>query len=178
MNAVELAYYILSLDKSKESDITPMKLQKLLFFAHGYHMAFTGKPLVDGGFAALAKGPVNRDAYQHFRNFGAKVIHKKENRKFKMDAKTAEIVKDVFSLYNQYSAEKLSQLTHLAGTPWSKSYTGHGNRSPIPNEEIHTYFLSQKDQFVEAVEDLEDLECVDAFEKNRESIETISLKDL
>jgi uncharacterized phage-associated protein len=38
--------------------LTPMKLQKLLYLAHGYYVAITGQPLIDEDFEAWKYGPV------------------------------------------------------------------------------------------------------------------------
>ena len=75
MKTIELANFILSLDQSEEADITPMKLQKLLYFAHGYHLAVFGNPLIIGeDFEAWKDGPVVKGIYESFSSFGNKHI--------------------------------------------------------------------------------------------------------
>lgn len=178
MKAIELANFILNLDTSSESDITPMKLQKLMYFAHGFHLAITGQPLIDSGFCALKAGPVNKQAYLRFKNYGRNAIVERGKTIIIKDKKSEQIIKDVFKFYNQFSATKLSQLTHAPDSPWSKSFTTHENRSSISDEEIKNYFLQKKESFIEDIEDFEDQEAVLEFEKNRDSIERVSISDL
>jgi len=50
-------------------DITPLKLQKLIYFLHGWHLAFTDKPAVSERFLAWRYGPVLDSIYREFRHF-------------------------------------------------------------------------------------------------------------
>lgn len=54
-----------------------MQLQKLVFLAHGYYLASTrGVPLVDEPFEAWDYGPVCRNLYYEFRDFGRQPINR------------------------------------------------------------------------------------------------------
>ena len=64
-NAKTLACYLLFLLKeqmnglqAEEFDVTPLKLQKLLYYCQGYALAFTGKPLFLEPIEAWRFGPV------------------------------------------------------------------------------------------------------------------------
>ena len=45
--------------------------QKLSFFAHGYYLASSGVPLIEGSFQAWPFGPVNPTIYEAFKHYGA-----------------------------------------------------------------------------------------------------------
>ena len=45
------------------NDISPMKLQKLVYYAHAWHLAFLGQPLIREEVQAWKFGPVIPDVY-------------------------------------------------------------------------------------------------------------------
>ena len=56
------------LSRSKElgiNDITPMKLQKLIYYAHGWLLAFLGTALIKEGVQAWKYGPVIHTVSRH-----------------------------------------------------------------------------------------------------------------
>lgn len=57
--------------------IDPMKIQKLVYLAHGWHLALAGPPLITENVEAWPYGPVIRDLYNEFRKFRASPIHGK-----------------------------------------------------------------------------------------------------
>lgn len=54
--------------------LTQLSLQKLVYFMHGFHIARTGKPLVEDEFEAWEHGPVQRVVYDAFRSNGDRPI--------------------------------------------------------------------------------------------------------
>ena len=57
-------------------DLTPMKLQKLMFFAQSWHIKELGYPLFDDYFARWQYGPVIPSIYHEFKTFGSSHIDK------------------------------------------------------------------------------------------------------
>src|SRR5690349_21009730 len=54
--------------------VTQMKLQKLVYFAQGYHLAKYNTPLIKENFQAWKFGPVVPEIYQDFKLYGSKLI--------------------------------------------------------------------------------------------------------
>jgi uncharacterized phage-associated protein len=52
------------------ADISPMKLQKLIYYAHAWHLAFLGQPLIKEEVQAWKFGPVIPDVYFEFKECG------------------------------------------------------------------------------------------------------------
>ena len=46
-NAIAVANYFIDKAKADGVPLTHMKLQKLIYFAHGWHLALYGEPLID-----------------------------------------------------------------------------------------------------------------------------------
>ncbi|MEL7258822.1 MAG: type II toxin-antitoxin system antitoxin SocA domain-containing protein [Pseudomonadota bacterium] len=130
--------------------ISPMKLQKLVYCLHGWHLAITGKPAITGSFDAWQYGPVQDELYHSFKQFRDKPINRYasvfrdgEEKAFVIpsnDDQMRKIFEEVSKKYMPFSALQLSALTHQSGTPWSKTME-HGGGT-ISDDEIRKHFLS------------------------------------
>lgn len=109
--------------------IRHIKLQKLLYFAHGVHLIQSGKPLISGHFEAWQRGPVHPAVYRSFRGAGADPISFRAQREDVMtgarhplpsvDAPFARIVVDrVVSSLGQMPDFALVELSHVQNGPW------------------------------------------------------------
>jgi uncharacterized phage-associated protein len=142
-------------------DMTLMKLLKLVYFAHGWHLALTdGKPLVDEFFQAWKFGPVAPSVYHAFKDNGAEQI-KKECMIFdpsvenfldatlitpRMPVSWKPFFGKMWDTYGKLSAFQLSQMTHQEGTPWHTTWNSGGSErrgAVIADEEIAKYFKSK-----------------------------------
>jgi uncharacterized phage-associated protein len=65
-NPIAIANYFIELAKF----ITPMKLQKLVYFAHGWCLALADKPLINEKIEAWQYGPVVSSLYREFKKYG------------------------------------------------------------------------------------------------------------
>lgn len=129
--------------------ITPLKLQKLVYCLHGWHLAITGLPAIDRHFEAWPYGPVEEDLYHIFKNYGnqpisdyakswegdtetAYMVLLDDNRKF------GDILDFTILRYMPLSALELSTLTHQPGTPWA--ITKEKGEAVIDNDLIRDHF--------------------------------------
>jgi hypothetical protein len=58
MDAFAIANHMIAQAEQNGMPMDQMKLQKLLYFAHGWHLALTGTPLVDEPILAGPNGPL------------------------------------------------------------------------------------------------------------------------
>lgn len=146
------------IDIAGKGRLDPMKLQKLVYFAHGWHLAIEDAPLTQQNFEAWQFGPVIPDLYRAFKNYGAgevtdyatkfntltaRLFTPRISPERDEDTRAAmDVIRDVWSVYGPYSAIKLSNATHMDGTPWAKWYDPAKHHVVIPNEEIKAYFES------------------------------------
>lgn len=171
-SAFAVANYFLNLSEGEEREITPLEIQKLVYIAHGYHLAFAERhnlpsgELVDDEFAeAWEFGPVFPSLYHHFKHFGGNPITKfAEEKKFsydedrgklKVDRKTPEVDKEdgfacalldkVWEVYKNYSGYQLSSITHKDGTPWdvTRRESGGIRNAHIDNDEIKRHYFER-----------------------------------
>lgn len=109
----DVAAYILD----KHAPMSAMKLQKLCYFAYGYHLAWEERPLFPERFEAWANGPVAPALYAQHR--GRFELHQGDitGRAAALDDGESESVDLVLESFIGYSAHKLSAMTHREG-PW------------------------------------------------------------
>ena len=129
-----------------------MTLLKVLYFAHGWHLAKYGQPLVAQPFEAWQHGPVNRVVYDQLKTYGAKPIDKclqsfdvkscgfVQTRVFV--GELAEFLNNIFDYYSRFHPFTLSDLTHAEGSPWDA--ISHAARtSAVPGMIIPDLLISE-----------------------------------
>ncbi len=106
------------------SALTPLKLQKLLYYSQAWSLVWQEKPLFDDDFQAWANGPVNPTLYQKHR--GLYVLGKdflSEFSGFKYTTEDKETIDAVLAFYGDKEPFYLSELTHKE-LPWKAARTG------------------------------------------------------
>jgi len=126
------------------NDVSPMKLQKLLYLANGWHLAIFDKPLVKEKVQAWKFGPVFPSLYRDFKRYGNQPIDpfwEDYNYSIGQDQPVVDLLDAVLDKYGHLSAIQLSRLTHQEETPWSRTWDGTPDKS-IPDELIAEHFRS------------------------------------
>lgn len=113
-----------------------MKLQKMLYYQQGYHLAYFGTPLFDEEIEAWMYGPVVPVAYQHYKVYGGSGIEP-SGSEISLSKDEEAVFAEVFNIYNEYSAIGLKNLTHNE-TPWKSVPAKRG--SVISKESMKTFF--------------------------------------
>ncbi len=73
-NAVAIANYFVRKSLDSGIPVTPMKLVKLVYVAHGWYLGLTGEPLIAEGVQAWKYGPVVPSVYDKFKMYGGSAI--------------------------------------------------------------------------------------------------------
>ncbi len=137
--SLDVAEYFLLLE-GDEGEISNMKLQKLVYYAQGFSLALTGKPLFDEPIEAWMHGPVVADLYHRFSEFGGNPIPLSNTfNPSVLSRDHRALIEEVFDVYGQYSAWKLRQLTHEE-SPWMDNYVEGSYSREIPQDEMRRYF--------------------------------------
>lgn len=138
----DVADYFLSLvDEDTGDSISNLKLQKLLYYAQGFSLAIFGKPLFGDTIEAWELGPVVPAVYRKYKECGANPIPPPSNLDISnFDEETINLLNEVYAIYGQYSAWKLSQMTHLE-PPWKRAAIK--TDKIITHESLKEYFRTQ-----------------------------------
>lgn len=129
---------------------SPMKLQKLCYYAQGFMLA-QGDGLFSDDFQAWQHGPVIPDLFQKYRDYKWHAIDE-EVIPLGIDADIAREVSDIVAAYGRYDGAALSTMTHREA-PWKDARgdipESDGSTVVITKDSMRTYFgakLSQDGQ--------------------------------
>ena len=117
-------------------EVTPLTLQKLLYYIQGNYAAIYDKPLFDAPCEAWVHGPVYRNVYNLFRDFKYNPIDDDRFVPLKESAlpltpEAKEVVDRVLDTFGMYSGKVLESITHKE-TPWLDARKGF-----LPYETSH-----------------------------------------
>lgn len=120
MKAYDVARVFLKLSKPEYGDVlTNLKLQKLVYYVQGFHLALYSKPLFDEPIVHWEHGPVVEDLYHTLKRYSSKPVPVDSDFN-PADIFTKEqlaLIADVNKVYGQFSAWKLRDMTH-SESPW------------------------------------------------------------
>jgi uncharacterized phage-associated protein len=141
--AMTIAKWFIAWAEAEEEELSNMKLQKLLYYAQGHHLAQYQRPLFDGQIEAWSHGPVVPQVYRAFKKFGRSPIQLPESDPFtwdEVDADTTEFLGKVWNTYGGYSAGRLRTMTHDE-PPWQNHWLGEDEfGGVIPDGDMQLYF--------------------------------------
>jgi uncharacterized phage-associated protein len=127
-------WFINHADREAGEAITPLKLQKLVYYADAWFLANFDRPLISEDFEAWAHGPAVRSLYARYRDAGWQSLPPEAGT---MPPDTVEeFLARVFQEYGQYSAKKLEEMTHDED-PWKEA------RGDIPPEAASNKVISK-----------------------------------
>lgn len=142
VNPLVVANNVLNLAFKEKISVTPMKLQKLLYFIYRDYLKNAHEPLFSERFEAWKYGPVLSSVYSKFNHYGSNKIieyYKSNDGKVyvideKSDDTFSKVLRSIWSQYKSYNGIELSKLTHKEGTAWYKAWTE--NESFLNDEDI------------------------------------------
>lgn len=104
LNCYDIAKYFLCLVDEEAGDlISNLKLQKLVYYAQGFHLAIYNIPLFHEPIEAWTHGPVIPDLYHEYKQYGLGAIPQPDNVDFsKYDETTKKLLDEVYSVFGQF----------------------------------------------------------------------------
>lgn len=157
---IAIANFFIQKSFDTGQEITPMKVLKLVYLAHGWNLGLNNQPLINEAVQAWKYGPVVESVYREFKNFGNQQITSLgttlDIETFSIvspklsDEITVPLLEKVWQVYGKYNGLYLSTLTHQSGTPWdivwNKENGSKKQSAIIRNELIQTHY---KEKLVE-----------------------------
>ena len=149
-----------------KSALSPMKLEKLVFFAHGWRLAFNGIPLIDEPVIACTYGLRIESLHRDEFVVDGLITNRAACLQFRdgmLSFRPAELPDDnslkillnrIWEVYSSYTDVQLCNSTHLDNEPWTmvqKFYSTMGipEGTIIPNELIRYCFERKLNESVE-----------------------------
>ena len=132
LNAIDIAkWFVAWAEESEDADLTPLKLQKLLYYAKGVFMNNSGGlTLFPDHMQAWAHGPVVPSVYHQLKRYGKSPIDADEFVGDDFDwgnySEVENSLVETWQKYAVYSAWALRNKTHRE-SPWTKNFNAGEN---------------------------------------------------
>lgn len=136
-SAIDVAKRFLELAQAENMGLTNMKLQKLVFFSQVVAMTMFDQPIHGNDSLAWDFGPVVRELYDVVFSLAVP----KKNKEISLnepdvsaafanaakidDGEALGITRAVWNKFKNWSAFRLSDLTHRPGSPWATVYAAN-----------------------------------------------------
>lgn len=138
----------------KCEDITPLALQKAIYYIQGFYYAFTGKFMISEDCEAWVHGPVYKDIYLKYSSFKYDPINSINSNgecgDFKFTNSEKMIIDSVIKNLCCYSGKILEKFTH-SELPWLKTRGDlpilTASDRIIQKELIGDYFVAVKNKY-------------------------------
>jgi uncharacterized phage-associated protein len=163
MNSAAAAVnWFIKKNRTDRVDLTHLKIQKLLFFAQGWHLVHRGASLFEENIQAWKHGPVVEAVYHALQRLGKHEVitepipgraftngvyatETSPELSFQSD-QSENFTESFWEDYSKIEPWVLVSATHAEGSPWrrvvsSPGYDHYAN-SLIPRELMRSYFAS------------------------------------
>ena len=165
-SALDIANFFIDMSNTIEEDfITNMKLNKLLYFAQGLHIARYKEPLFAEQIEAWHYGPVVKSVYQKYKVCGKEPIKVVDEDYCydRFNGNELDTLVITMREYGKYTAITLTEMTHTEG-PWKQAY--HSSNAIITFDAMLEYFSTITEKINSPAEQLiQNSELVKAFPK-------------
>ncbi|MBT4989978.1 MAG: DUF4065 domain-containing protein [Rickettsiales bacterium] len=162
----KIANSIIRIARSYKINLDPLKLQKIIYFAHCKSLLERNQILITEPFHAFSFGPLITSIYHEYKKYGnnpvdhytSELVMEENDLTWKIlyvpddDVETNKILNETFDKYSNYSGSILAEMTHIQNGPWFKTYAqglkeGINNGKEISNYEIRNHTARQVDEF-------------------------------
>lgn len=120
--------------------LTNLKLQKLLYYQQGFHLAFFGTPLFAEDVEAWMYGPVVPAVDDEYSAYGSSALPEVKEP-VSLSENEEELFNEVYDAYREFSAIGLMNRTH-SERPWLDAVP-HDRGTVISQESMMSYFKTQ-----------------------------------
>jgi|CEGD01.1.fsa_nt_gi uncharacterized phage-associated protein len=134
-------FFINKAHQSGCNDLTPMKLLKLVYIAHGWNLGIYNDPLFIEEVSAWKFGPVIRPLYDQVRVYRNNPITSGlPSTGESISPEDNDLLEAVWDRYGKLSGIALSQITHKPGSPWSQTWDSNSWDLIIPTDLIRDHY--------------------------------------
>lgn len=144
-SATQIANFFILKGLEEGVKVDPLKVQKLVYFAHGWHLYFHKSPLIRDGIEAWRYGPVVPNLYYAYRKFGTSTIKETAPEPegcLPLDERTNAFLGQIWKSYGRYTGLDLSMMTHEPGYAWDM--TRRENATPWNDAVINNALIQDE----------------------------------
>lgn len=124
--AIKIANYFIQKGKEENDHIDLLKVVKLVYLAHGWHLGLKDKPLINEPIIAHRYSLGVESVYKNFKN---KDLYITCFKKEKIKTELKVFLDEVWNQYKDWTSLQLSIICHKKGSPWDKIFKEYKNKS-------------------------------------------------
>lgn len=140
----EIANWILDFADKRGQPLTNMALNKLIYFAYARALVSYNRKLTNAKIEAWEHGPVFREVYRSFKDFGNKPITNRASKYNpindllevavpELNSEDERIIVEAIEPLMGFSASVLREISHATGGAWDKVW----NHDEVTNPGMH-----------------------------------------
>lgn len=138
--ARDVARYIISTCTEKNTAISNLQLQKILYYVQATFLTKYRRALFTDEIEAWQFGPVVRSVYREYCGYGAAAIYERKEPEEAFSDEEMSLIWQVVDDKLKKDPWDLVEETHAKGKPWDMIYQGGvGRMQIIPKEVIAEY---------------------------------------
>ena len=129
-------WFLCQLNTEAGDTMSPLKLQKLIYYAQAWHLTIFGKGLFNEPIQAWKHGPVVPTQYARFASltkYAPIPVEQFNVERVSFEEEVEALLKDVSNIYGEHQASYLEELTH-SETPWIEARGGLPAYASCTNE--------------------------------------------
>jgi len=139
LTAHDVANVFVKLADTDSGDVlTNLKVQKLVYYVQGFHLALYNSSLFEDNIIAWEHGPVVEKLYHELKSFKSKPISISDPISDLLTEEKLSLIGEVNDVYGQFSAWKLRDMTHNE-PPWQTTI----KNKVITHQKLKSYFKTQ-----------------------------------
>lgn len=145
-SALDVArYFLYRVDRDAGDTISPLKLQKLVYYAQAWSLVLRDKPLFYEDIQAWVHGPAIYEVWDTYKDYQYGAIPEPEEELPEFEDDEIEVLEEVWNAYGELSAKRLENLTH-SEAPWINARKGlepaQKSSKVISHEDMKAYYAS------------------------------------
>jgi uncharacterized phage-associated protein len=140
--AIEIAAGFIRKGKADKKAFSQMKLQCMVYYAHGYYMTLTKEPLITDTIEAWEVGPCVQSVYGMYRLIDRLPTDEwpEDNLDIEFEPKVMQAIEAAWEASFRLTSDQFIKWATAKGTPWAKAYSPIQWTLNIGNESIKEYF--------------------------------------
>ncbi|MBD2181756.1 DUF4065 domain-containing protein [Planktothrix sp. FACHB-1355] len=145
-SALDIArYFLYRVDRDAGDTISPLKLQKLVYYAQAWSLVLRDKPIFQEDIQAWVHGPAVYEVWDAYKDFRHGAIPEPQEELPEFEEDELEVLEEVWTAYGELSAKRLEDLTH-SEAPWINARKGlepaKKSSNVISHEDMKAYYTS------------------------------------
>lgn len=138
-------YFLYCIDRDAEQLMSPLKLQKLVYYGQAWSLVFQDQPLFQEEIQAWTYGPVVHEVWSRYQQYRHKAIPEPDEALPQFLPDEIEVLEEVWNAYGDLDVKRLDELVR-SELPWLNARKGldpaERSYNVISHQDMKAYYSS------------------------------------